>query len=379
MARPVDRCPVCGGEMVEKEVDKVLRGGNLTETLKIQAAVCLHCGERIYKPEDVDRFEEIRSTLAANDTANSRNTVLRAKLGYEVWLLDFLKRHDDRVQGQGGPPVVELTSGSNASRIRTFHEEHLSSFYGAPVMTAIMPLTFVASFKVLDTIFEWFLEENRISGKIKKVPWQFKEKVKLLKRESDFQLPRLFEKQPYLYSYAKALYCRLLTYRNEVVHNNSFSVSNGTLTLSSSREGTSLALSSEQVACMVRFVRLLVRALLGEIILDDHKIKMSCQYLDALAPAHGLETFDQPLPYFVRARLTVPRQGAGFPADLKLVRDKVAGAFPAEEVVFDLRVRAVDGETLVAAWYFAEEEVPDSDAMTFYEESHRAHREALVE
>jgi len=26
---PFDKCPVCGGEIVKKEVDKLLRGGNL--------------------------------------------------------------------------------------------------------------------------------------------------------------------------------------------------------------------------------------------------------------------------------------------------------------------------------------------------------------
>ena len=72
MVTLLDKCPVCGGEIVEKEVDKVLRGGNLTETLNIQAAVCLRCGERLYTPEDVDRFEQIRSTLKAKGKANTQ-------------------------------------------------------------------------------------------------------------------------------------------------------------------------------------------------------------------------------------------------------------------------------------------------------------------
>ena len=74
MATPLDKCPVCGGEIVEKEVEKVLRSGNLTETLNIQAAVCLRCGERLYTPEDVDRFEQIRSTLKAKGKANTQKT-----------------------------------------------------------------------------------------------------------------------------------------------------------------------------------------------------------------------------------------------------------------------------------------------------------------
>ena len=55
-----DKCPVCGGELVEKEVEKVLKGGSNTAIVKVKAEVCLHCGERLYRPETVSRFEEIR-------------------------------------------------------------------------------------------------------------------------------------------------------------------------------------------------------------------------------------------------------------------------------------------------------------------------------
>lgn len=57
---PFKKCPVCGNEMVEKEVEKLLRGGNNTAILKVKAEICLHCGERLYKEEIVKRFEQIR-------------------------------------------------------------------------------------------------------------------------------------------------------------------------------------------------------------------------------------------------------------------------------------------------------------------------------
>jgi YgiT-type zinc finger domain-containing protein len=60
---PFDRCPVCGGELVEKEVEKLLRGGVHTAVVKVRAEVCLHCGERLYSPETVRRFEQIRAKL----------------------------------------------------------------------------------------------------------------------------------------------------------------------------------------------------------------------------------------------------------------------------------------------------------------------------
>jgi len=65
-----DRCPVCGGELVGKKVEKLLRGGVDTAIVKVHAEVCLHCGERLYSPETVRRFEEIRGKLERKDVAN---------------------------------------------------------------------------------------------------------------------------------------------------------------------------------------------------------------------------------------------------------------------------------------------------------------------
>ena len=48
---PFQQCPVCGGEMVEKQVEKLLRGGVHTATVTVRAEVCLRCGERLYPAE----------------------------------------------------------------------------------------------------------------------------------------------------------------------------------------------------------------------------------------------------------------------------------------------------------------------------------------
>ena len=68
--KPFDRCPVCGGELVEKEVEKLLKGGVHTAVVKVQAEVCLHCGERLYSAETVKRFEQIRQKLERQDVAD---------------------------------------------------------------------------------------------------------------------------------------------------------------------------------------------------------------------------------------------------------------------------------------------------------------------
>ena len=66
---PFRECPVCGGEIVEKEVEKLLRGGVNTAVAKVSADVCLQCGERLYDQETVRCFERIRDRLKRDDVA----------------------------------------------------------------------------------------------------------------------------------------------------------------------------------------------------------------------------------------------------------------------------------------------------------------------
>lgn len=67
-----DKCPVCGGEMVEKDVEKLLRGGIHTAVVKVRAEVCLKCGERLYSTATIRRFEQIRAKLERQEVADSQ-------------------------------------------------------------------------------------------------------------------------------------------------------------------------------------------------------------------------------------------------------------------------------------------------------------------
>ena len=64
---PFEKCPVCGGEMVTKEVEKLLWGGLNTATVRVNAEVCLRCGERLYSQEMVRCFERIREKLKRDE------------------------------------------------------------------------------------------------------------------------------------------------------------------------------------------------------------------------------------------------------------------------------------------------------------------------
>ena len=113
-----EKCPVCGGPIVEREVEKTLRGEVVRETARIRTDVCLKCGERLYTPEGAQRLENTRSRQEAEKTAVVQNKALRAKMEYEVWFLDFLEQRIDRARENDQSPVLRITSGAVPSNIR---------------------------------------------------------------------------------------------------------------------------------------------------------------------------------------------------------------------------------------------------------------------
>lgn len=60
-------CPICGGEIRRKKVEKLIKGGNDTASLEVEVDVCLKCGERLFTKEDIQRFETIRKKLIDHD------------------------------------------------------------------------------------------------------------------------------------------------------------------------------------------------------------------------------------------------------------------------------------------------------------------------
>lgn len=69
---PFDKCPVCGGELVEKDVEKLLRGGAHVAVITVRAEVCLRCGERLYAEETVRLFEQIAKNWLIKKWKTSR-------------------------------------------------------------------------------------------------------------------------------------------------------------------------------------------------------------------------------------------------------------------------------------------------------------------
>jgi YgiT-type zinc finger domain-containing protein len=68
MIKPFAQCPVCGGGLVEKDVEKILRGGSDTAAITVRVEICTHCGERLYSEDTIRLFEDIRAKLQLRQT-----------------------------------------------------------------------------------------------------------------------------------------------------------------------------------------------------------------------------------------------------------------------------------------------------------------------
>lgn len=67
MTQPFGDCPVCGGDLTEKDFEKLLRGGVNLASVKVRAEVCLGCGDRLILRATIGRFEQIRAKLANHE------------------------------------------------------------------------------------------------------------------------------------------------------------------------------------------------------------------------------------------------------------------------------------------------------------------------
>jgi YgiT-type zinc finger domain-containing protein len=63
-------CPLCGGEVVEKTVDELVRGDDDVAILTLVAGVCHKCGERIYDAETYREIERLREKLKRNQVGD---------------------------------------------------------------------------------------------------------------------------------------------------------------------------------------------------------------------------------------------------------------------------------------------------------------------
>jgi YgiT-type zinc finger domain-containing protein len=69
----IELCPLCGGSLETRQVEKILSGGGNTATLNVTAEICSRCGEQLYTQDTVLSFEKIRAKLLNQEFTNLKS------------------------------------------------------------------------------------------------------------------------------------------------------------------------------------------------------------------------------------------------------------------------------------------------------------------
>ncbi|MBI2996170.1 MAG: YgiT-type zinc finger protein [Candidatus Melainabacteria bacterium] len=65
------KCPSCGSDRIEiKKIIHTINGGNNSALIDVYVEVCEMCGEILFTPEQVCKFEEIKNKLEKGHTDN---------------------------------------------------------------------------------------------------------------------------------------------------------------------------------------------------------------------------------------------------------------------------------------------------------------------
>jgi hypothetical protein len=232
------------------------------------------------------------------------------------------------------------------------------------------------SYKILDMIFEWILEENKKIGNIQRVPWRFKEKIEIIS-SGQLNHPPLFQSNPYIQNYLFALYSNLLKFRNEIVHKNNFLVSGNKLKIETTGNSQlySVELDRGELGAFVRTVIAVAKMLIDVLPFGEREDCLLKYHLDRIKKLHDLSEFKQPKPILVDVILKVPEEEKGiFPADLKFVQQKISRSHPGVNVLFNLIVIGLVNDMPSICWFFPVGSVPRDEVLELTPDSYKEYQ-----
>ena len=297
---------------------------------------------------------------------------LKEKLDYELWLLDYLSKTQDTFEGGSNISTITLINRHPSDYMRITHNEVLGSGAAIKVMDAMMALTFTASFKILDMIFEWILEKNKQVGIIQRVPWRFREKIKII-LNNPIDYPPLLHSEPYIRNYLFALYSNLVKFRNEIVHKNNFSILGVKLIIETIEDSQSYLIELDQgeLGAFVRTVVAGAKLLAGILTFGKKEDCLLKYHLDRISNLHGLRKFKQAKPVLVDVILKVSEEKRIFPADIKFVWEKINKILPNVNVLFNLKVIGLVNNNPSICWFFPIDSVPKDEILELQPDNYK--------
>lgn len=267
---------------------------------------------------------------------------LRELTGYEDWLLQHVYKLTEDELFPEWPDAVVYDADTKSSVARNSGRGNAVLFDWRPGFLQVAPpLIFVASFKLLDMMFEWVLNGNdRPAG------FRFGKKIEQLEKPGLVYPPSLHSR-PWLVAALTALYQRSEPLRGSIIHSRHFDSSNGVLRVASSKNGVvgeSIELSAEELRTFAQLSASVLKYLQGDWRLDAHREKCLRWQIDALQKLHRLEPLGQAQPRHVCVRWNTRDPNIRI-VDVDWIQGDILERNPGQDVTFDLRIVITDDES----------------------------------
>lgn len=290
-------------------------------------------------------------------------TRLRDKLDYEQWVLNELEEEHGVFPDRLGDTVI--ANGSISAEVAA-STTSISQPRVDEVIQRLYPLVFAASYKCLDMIIEWILEEN--TGTLNH-QWGYSHKDSEGNRmfhTGNLQLPPPLTHHTDVFERLLRLYGALMDHRHAVVHRNQFEVDNDVFSVEDD-SGTRYDFDATQLFSLAKTGTVAAEVLLNNSMSDDQERALK-RYLDNLEFIHGQGTFDIAPPWAdtIEYRIEAEDQDPyRWEIDLDLVRTADASTPSTEGYVLKI-VGTHEGET-VSEWEIPIEAVPGGNTLELTE------------
>ena len=286
---------------------------------------------------------------------------LRELTGYEDWLLQHVYKLTEDELFPEWPDAVVYDADTKSSVVRNSGRGNAVLLDWRPGFLQVAPpLVFVASFKLLDMLFEWVLKvTDRFDG------YQFSRKIKQLDKPG-IVYPSVLQARPWLVAALAALYKCSEPLRGTIIHSRHFESSNGGLRIASSKNevvGEYVELSAEDLRTYAQLSVSVLKYLHGDWHLDAHREKRLRWQIDALQKLHRLEPLGQAQPRHVCVRWNTRDPNIRI-VDVDWIQGDILERNPGQDVTFDLRVvTASEGRSSPRAYLIPYEVLPRLDSL----------------
>jgi hypothetical protein len=291
---------------------------------------------------------------------------LRDKLDYERWVLNELEEEHGVFPDELSGTTIErddLTIRAGTSASLSISQDRVDE-----VIEPLYPLIFAASYKSMDMIIEWILEENRETYEHQ---WNYSDKHSdccEMFYTGEIQLPEPVGEYEDFFECLLYLYGNLMGHRHAVVHRHEFNVEDSTFRVDD--EGNvRYEFDTAQLFSLAKVGTLMSDIILNEDISEDEERSIKW-HLDNLEFIHGQGTYDIAPPWAQTIEYRAETVAVE-PYRWKINMDAVQRADSSSPDTDGYYLKIVgnhEGDT-VSEWIIPSEAIPNRDTIELEEEN----------